>query len=163
MTVKEEEERREPDELDIEEEMMEAAERKEKKTKKKKKARRRAVVEEVEEVVDEDEEEINEMVQELQDNALSKLGRGPGVPTSRERRNRDIVNQSQGQGKINWSVPNVDYSEPKNPRNSNRPGAVSSRRRMKKWKARERFGIKQRRPVIDRHGKDTGATTSSLG
>ena len=111
---------------------------------------------------DSEEEAVDDLVSEMQDNAIKKYGRGPGVPSSRERRRRDIVANSQGRSKIHWSVP--DIAPPtKNPRQSRRDDGIDGRRRERIWKARERLGVPCRRPIIDAEGKDTGGTTSSLG
>ena len=124
------------------------------------KTRKKRVVE-----ADPEDEAVDDLVQEMQDNEIKRYGRGPGVPPSKDRRRRDILAKSQGRSRIQWNVPNVDEKvQPKNPRLSKtRDSAIDGRRRERIWRARERCGLACRRPIMDKDGRDTGATTSSLG
>jgi len=138
---------------EIEDELTEQLVKEERKTRKKR------VVE-----VDPEEEAVDDLVQEMKDNEIKRYGRGPGVPPSRDRRRRDVIAKSQGRSRIQWNVPNVDEIQPKNPRNSKtHDSAIEGRRRERIWRARERCGLGCRRPIIDKDGNDTGATTSSQG
>jgi len=98
-------------------------------------------------------------------------GRGPGAPTSSQKRKRASVRakaeERASQLAYTPSVSDeIDEYEGVNPRLDPDPenaDAPQARRREMIWRRREAEGFGNgRRPIYDADGNDTGATTSSL-
>jgi hypothetical protein len=114
-------------------------------------------------------DEVEILLKEAEaEEALLETGqrsRGPHEPTSLERkkqRARAIVQQlDQDEKDLLGSEESAPEEVLKNPRLARTSAARDDRRRQKIWKLREKLGIQCRRPIFDKKGKDTGATTSN--
>lgn len=92
--------------------------------------------------------------------------RGPSDPTSDQRvkatarKRMEEVNARKQKEDLESAVANV--SEKDNPRLTNTPLGLLERRRQAIWAQREALGIKQRRPIYDKEGHDTGGKTGAV-
>ncbi len=97
--------------------------------------------------------------------------RGPDSPTSRQRKEAAFKKRLQEQeidpNEKLPQTPGVKSIEEeaglRNPRLAKgKVDAILDRRRKAIWNNRQRAGAQVRRPILDRDGKETGGTTSSL-